>query len=150
MYKGMLISFTETGKENESELKSWFVNEHTGDPRLKRFVIGPIHPQRARAVAAGAAADRRFGDGSRARRRDGGAAEADPVLRPRVQPRRRVLHPQLLPARARAAARDRRGQPGLHGLQRGAGARAPRPAGGAHPADGARPGRAREALSRGV
>ncbi|PPR78625.1 MAG: hypothetical protein CFH01_00871, partial [Alphaproteobacteria bacterium MarineAlpha2_Bin1] len=28
MYNGMLVSFTETKKENEDELKSWFVNEH--------------------------------------------------------------------------------------------------------------------------
>tara|TARA_B100001121_G_scaffold310751_1_gene345814 strand:+ start:26305 stop:26985 length:681 start_codon:yes stop_codon:yes gene_type:complete len=28
MYKGMLVSFTEINKENEDELKSWFVNEH--------------------------------------------------------------------------------------------------------------------------
>ena len=28
MYRGMLISFTETNIENEEELKSWFVNEH--------------------------------------------------------------------------------------------------------------------------
>ena len=34
MYKGMLISFTETGKENESELKSWFVNEHIDERAL--------------------------------------------------------------------------------------------------------------------
>ena len=35
MYKGMLISFTETGKEDEKELKSWFVDEHIDERAIK-------------------------------------------------------------------------------------------------------------------